>query len=55
MTLRSVQCHHTLHKIVVRYRHHRLERQVSKFLEELEKIQDDFLKEELMLYMQSLQ
>ena len=37
------------------YRHHRLERQVSKFLEELEKIQDDFLKEELMLYMQSLQ
>lgn len=38
-----------------KYRHHRLERQVPKFLEELEIIQDDFLKEELMLYMQSLQ
>ena len=36
------------------YRRQRLERQVPKFLEELEKIEDDFLKEELMLYMQSL-
>ena len=37
------------------YRRQRLERQAPKFLEELELIQDDFLKEELMLYMQSLQ
>ena len=37
------------------YRRQRLERQVPKFLEELESIEDDFLKEELMLYMQSLQ
>ena len=37
------------------YRRARLERQVPKFLEELEKITDDFLREELLLYMQSLQ
>ena len=32
------------------YRRARLERQVPKFLEELEEIEDDFIKEELMLY-----
>jgi len=37
------------------YRRKRLERQASKFIDELEKIQDDFLKEELILYLQSLQ
>lgn len=37
------------------YRRKRLERQAPKFIEELEKIQDDFLKEELILYLQSLQ
>lgn len=37
------------------YRRQRLERQVPRFLKELEIIQDDFLKEELMLYLQSLQ
>ena len=37
------------------YRRQRLERQASRFLQELETIQDGFLKEELMLYMQSLQ
>ena len=37
------------------YRRQRLERQVPRFLDELEKIEDDFLKEELLLYMQSLQ
>ena len=37
-----------------KYRVARLERQVPKFMEELEKIEDDFLKEELLLYMQSL-
>ena len=36
------------------YRRARLERQAPKFLEELEKVEDDFLKEELMLYYQSL-
>ena len=36
------------------YRQARLKRQAPKFMLELEKIQDDFLKEELMLYMQSL-
>ncbi|MBQ3452942.1 exodeoxyribonuclease I [Candidatus Saccharibacteria bacterium] len=38
-----------------KYRQTRLERLAPKFIEELEKIQDDFLKEELILYMQSLQ
>lgn len=38
-----------------KYRNERLEKQAPKFLAELEKIKDDFLKEELMLYMQSLQ
>ena len=37
------------------YRRARLERQVPRFMAELEKIQDDFLKDELLLYMQSLQ
>ncbi|MBQ2622877.1 exodeoxyribonuclease I [Candidatus Saccharibacteria bacterium] len=37
------------------YRRQRLERQAPRFLKELEIIQDDFLKEELMLYLQSLQ
>ncbi len=36
------------------YRRARLERQAPKFLEELAKIEDDFIKEELMLYFQSL-
>ena len=36
------------------YRLARLERQAPKFMEELAKVKDDFLKEELMLYMQSL-
>ena len=36
------------------YRQERLKRQAPKFLEELEKVRDDFIKEELMLYMQSL-
>lgn len=36
------------------YRRARLERQAPKFLEELAKIEDDFVKEELMLYFQSL-
>ena len=36
------------------YRRERLMRQAPKFMEELAKIDDDFLKEELMLYMQSL-
>ena len=36
------------------YRRARLERQAPKFLEELEKVEDDFVKEELLLYMQSL-
>ena len=37
------------------YRRARLEKQAPKFLEELEVIEDDFLKDELMLYLQSLQ
>lgn len=37
-----------------KYRQARLARQAPRFLEELEKVTDDFLKEELMLYMQSL-
>ena len=37
------------------YRRARLERQVPRFMAELEKIQDDFVKDELLLYMQSLQ
>ena len=36
------------------YRLVRLERQAPKFLAELEQVQDDFIKEELLLYMQSL-
>ena len=36
------------------YRRKRLERQAPKFLTELEKVTDDFVKEELMLYFQSL-
>lgn len=36
------------------YRHARLERQVPKFLEELPLVQDDFLQEELKLYLESL-
>ena len=37
------------------YRRARLERQAPRFLAELEKVEDDFVKEELMLYFQSLQ
>ena len=37
------------------YRQKRLERQAPKFMAELEKVQDDFVKNELLLYMQSLQ
>ncbi|MBR3132318.1 exodeoxyribonuclease I [Candidatus Saccharibacteria bacterium] len=36
------------------YRKNRLERLAPKFMEELEKVTDDFIKEELLLYMQSL-
>ncbi len=36
------------------YRTKRLEAQVPKYLEELEKVQDDFIKEELRLYLESL-
>ncbi|MBR3172737.1 exodeoxyribonuclease I [Candidatus Saccharibacteria bacterium] len=36
------------------YRKQRLERQTPKFLAELEAVKDDFVKEELMLYFQSL-
>ena len=36
------------------YRHARLERQAPKFLLELEKVTDDYLKEELKLYYESL-
>lgn len=36
------------------YRRKRLERQAPKFMEELEKVTDDFVREELLLYMQSL-
>ena len=38
-----------------KYRRARLERQAPKFLAELEKVEDDFVREELMLYYQSLQ
>ena len=37
-----------------KYRLARLERQVPKFLEELETVKDDFVKEELKLYLESL-
>ena len=37
-----------------KYRQERLQRQMPQFMTELEKIEDDFLKEELMLYAQSL-
>ena len=37
-----------------KYRRARLERQASKFMAEIEKVADDFVKEELMLYLQSL-
>ena len=37
------------------YRRARLERQAPRFMAELEKVTDDFVKEELLLYMQSLQ
>ena len=36
------------------YRRARLERQVPRFMAEIEKVTDDFVKEELLLYMQSL-
>ena len=36
------------------YRQKRLEKQVPKFLEELEAVEDDFIKEELRLYLESL-
>ncbi len=36
------------------YRHHRLKQQVPRFMEEIKRIKDDFLKEELLLYLQSL-
>ena len=38
-----------------KYRRERLMRQAPRFMDELAKIDDDFLKEELLLYMQSLQ
>ena len=38
-----------------KYRRARLEKQAPKFLEELEKVTDDFVRGELMLYFQSLQ
>jgi hypothetical protein len=37
------------------YRQARLQRQAGRFMQELEKVEDDFLKQELLLYMQSLQ
>lgn len=37
-----------------KYRQQRLERQAPRFLQELEKVTDDFVREELMLYMNSL-
>lgn len=37
-----------------RYRHARLERQLPQFLAELETVEDDFVKEELKLYLESL-
>lgn len=36
------------------YRRARLERQLPKFMEELKKVTDDFVREELLLYLQSL-
>ncbi len=36
------------------YRHSRLNRQVPKFLAELDNVKDDFIKEELRLYLESL-
>ena len=37
------------------YRQARLQRQAGRFMQEIEKVEDDFLKHELLLYMQSLQ
>lgn len=37
-----------------KYRTERLKRQATTFMTELEKVQDDFVKQELLLYMQSL-
>ena len=37
-----------------KYRRERLKRLVPKFMEEIEKVADDFVKEELLLYLQSL-
>ncbi len=37
------------------YRTERLKRQAPKFMAELEQVKDDFIKQELLLYMQSLQ
>ena len=37
-----------------KYRRARLEKQAPKFLEEIEKVEDDFIKEELKIYFQSL-
>ena len=37
-----------------KYRRARLEKQAPKFLDELEKVEDDFIKEELKIYFQSL-
>ena len=37
-----------------KYRHARLERQLPRFLAELETVEDDFVKEELKLYLESL-
>ena len=36
------------------YRRKRLERLAPKFMAEIEKVEDDFIKDELMLYLQSL-
>ena len=38
-----------------KYRTERLERQAPRFMAELEQVKDDFVKQELLLYMQSLQ
>jgi exodeoxyribonuclease-1 len=37
------------------YRQARLQRQAGRFMQEIERVEDDFLKQELLLYMQSLQ
>ena len=37
------------------YRQARLQRQAGRFMQEIEKVEDEFLKQELLLYMQSLQ